>query len=148
MGSAETTLLKLTSAYSLLLMEENLLNQYWLIEFKIVRGNTIFNNDKRECINCDQISYLRNDYPEIKNTYSQIFSPETAFKWHQCLEGVVQRGTAKKLRDLNLNIAGKTGTTNKNTDAWFIGFTSNLVSWCLCWFWRTKNSIRKIRNRI
>ena len=43
------------------------------------------------------------------------------------LEGVVQRGTAKKLRDLKLNIAGKTGTTNKNTDTWFIGYTSNLL---------------------
>ena len=43
------------------------------------------------------------------------------------LEGVVQRGTAKKLRDLKLNIAGKTGTTNNNTDTWFIGFTSNLL---------------------
>ena len=43
------------------------------------------------------------------------------------LEGVVKRGTARGLRDLNLQIAGKTGTTNKNTDAWFIGFTSNLV---------------------
>jgi len=43
------------------------------------------------------------------------------------LEGVVQRGTAKKLRDLKLNIAGKTGTTNKNTDTWFVGFTSNLL---------------------
>ena len=43
------------------------------------------------------------------------------------LEGVVQRGTGKKLKDLKLNIAGKTGTTNKNTDTWFIGFTSNLL---------------------
>ena len=43
------------------------------------------------------------------------------------LEGVVKRGTGKKLRDLNLDIDGKTGTTNKNTDTWFIGFTSKLV---------------------
>ena len=43
------------------------------------------------------------------------------------LEGVVQRGTAKKLKDLKLNIAGKTGTTNKNTDTWFIGYTSNYL---------------------
>jgi len=43
------------------------------------------------------------------------------------LEGVIQRGTGKKLKKLNLNLAGKTGTTNENTDAWFIGFTSNLV---------------------
>ena len=43
------------------------------------------------------------------------------------LEGAVKRGTGKNLRDLNLDLAGKTGTTNKNTDTWFIGFTSNLV---------------------
>ena len=43
------------------------------------------------------------------------------------LEGVIKRGTGKKLRKLNLEIAGKTGTTNKNIDTWFIGFTSNLV---------------------
>ena len=43
------------------------------------------------------------------------------------LEGAIQRGTGKRLRDLNLQIAGKTGTTNNNTDTWFIGFTSNLV---------------------
>jgi len=43
------------------------------------------------------------------------------------LEGVVQRGTGRKLKYLNLNLAGKTGTTNNNTDTWFIGFTSKLV---------------------
>ena len=43
------------------------------------------------------------------------------------LEGAVQRGTAKKLRDLKVPLAGKTGTTNDNFDAWFIGYNSNLV---------------------
>ena len=43
------------------------------------------------------------------------------------LEGVIKRGTGKGLKDLNLDLAGKTGTTNKNTDTWFIGFTSNMV---------------------
>ncbi len=43
------------------------------------------------------------------------------------LEGVIKRGTGRKLRDLNLDLAGKTGTTNDNTDAWFVGYTSNLV---------------------
>ena len=56
-----------------------------------------------------------------------IFSPQTAYQMTSILEGVIKRGTGKGLRDLNLQIAGKTGTTNKNTDAWFIGFTSNLV---------------------
>ncbi len=127
LGSAETTLLKLTSAYSVFVNGGKLVEPILIDRIQDSEGNTIFNNDKRKCINCNQISYLTNDYPEIKNNYTQIFSPETAFQMTSILEGVVQRGTAKKLKDLNLNIAGKTGTTNKNTDTWFIGFTSNLL---------------------
>ncbi|WP_440933537.1 penicillin-binding protein 1A [Candidatus Pelagibacter sp.] len=127
LGSAETTLLKLTSAYSVFVNGGKLVEPILIDRIQDSEGNTIFNNDKRKCINCDQISYLTNDYPEIKNDYTQIFSPETAFQMTSILEGVVQRGTAKKLKDLNLNIAGKTGTTNKNTDTWFIGFTSNVL---------------------
>ena len=127
LGSAETTLLKLTSAYSVFINGGKLVEPILIDRIQDSEGNTIFNNDKRKCTNCDQISYLTNDYPEIKNNYMQIFSPETAFQMTSILEGVVQRGTAKKLKDLNLNIAGKTGTTNKNTDTWFIGFTSNLL---------------------
>ncbi len=127
LGSAETTLLKLTSAYSVFINGGKLVEPILIDRIQDSEGNTIFNNDKRKCINCNQISYLTNDYPEIKNDYTQIFSPETAFQMTSILEGVVQRGTAKKLKDLNLNIAGKTGTTNKNTDTWFIGFTSNLL---------------------
>ncbi|WP_440908117.1 penicillin-binding protein 1A [Candidatus Pelagibacter sp.] len=127
LGSTETTLLKLTSAYSVFVNGGKLVEPILIDRIQDSEGNTIFNNDKRKCINCDQISYLTNDYPEIKNNYTQIFSPETAFQMTSILEGVVQRGTAKKLKDLNLNIAGKTGTTNKNTDTWFIGFTSNVL---------------------
>ncbi len=127
LGSAETTLLKLTSAYSVFVNGGKLVEPILIDRIQDGEGNTIFNNDKRKCINCDQISYLTEDYPEIKNNYKQIFSPETAFQMTSILEGVVQRGTAKKLKDLNLNIAGKTGTTNKNTDTWFIGFTSNVL---------------------
>ncbi len=127
LGSAETTLLKLTSAYSVFVNGGKLVEPILIDRIQDSEGNTIFNNDKRRCINCDQISYLTNDYPEIKNNYKQVFSPETAFQMTSILEGVVQRGTAKKLKDLNLNIAGKTGTTNKNTDTWFIGFTSNVL---------------------
>lgn len=127
LGSAETTLLKLTSAYSVFVNGGKLVEPILIDRIQDSEGNTIFNNDKRKCINCDQISYLTNDYPQIKNNYTQIFSPETAFQMTSILEGVVQRGTAKKLKDLNLNIAGKTGTTNKNTDTWFIGFTSNVL---------------------
>ena len=63
----------------------------------------------------------------MTNTYKQVFSSQTAYQITSLLEGVVKRGTGKKLKKLKLNLAGKTGTTNENTDAWFIGFTSNLV---------------------
>ena len=65
--------------------------------------------------------------PEIKDDSKQIFSPQTAYKITSILEGATKTGTAKKLRDLKMDLAGKTGTTNKNTDTWFIGFTSDLV---------------------
>jgi len=127
LGSAETTLLKLTSAYSVFLNGGKLVNPIIIDRIQDSEGKTIFNNEKRKCTNCDQISYLSNDYPDIKNNHKQIFSPQTAFQMTSILEGVVERGTGKKLRELKLNIAGKTGTTNNNTDTWFIGYTSNLL---------------------
>ncbi len=127
LGSAETTLLKLTSAYSVFVNGGKLVDPIMIDRIQDSEGNTIYNNEQRKCVNCNQISYLSSDYPEIKNNYEQIFSPETASQMTSILEGVVKRGTAKKLKDLELNIAGKTGTTNKNTDTWFIGFTSNLL---------------------
>ncbi len=127
LGSAETTLLQLTSAYSVFVNEGKLVEPVLIDRIQDSEGNTIYNNDKRSCVNCDAISYLSDDYPELKNKYLKIFSEETAYQITSILEGVVQRGTAKKLRDLKLNIAGKTGTTNNNTDTWFIGFTSNLL---------------------
>ena len=127
LGSAETTLLKLTSAYSVFVNGGKLVDPILIDRIQDSEGKTIFNNEKIKCIDCDQISYLGKDYPSIKNDYKKIFSPQTAYQMTSILEGVVQRGTAKKLKDLKLNIAGKTGTTNKNTDTWFIGFTSNLL---------------------
>ena len=127
LGSAETTLLKLTSAYSAFINGGKLVSPILIDRVQDSEGNTILNNEKRTCLNCDQISFTGEFYPEIKNNYKQIFSAQTAYQITSLLEGVVKRGTGKKLKELNLNLAGKTGTTNKNTDAWFIGFTSNLV---------------------
>ncbi len=127
LGSAETTLLKLTSAYSSFVNGGKLIMPIMIDRIQDSEGNTIFNNEKRMCINCDQISYLSESYPNIKDEFLQIFSSETAYQMTSILEGTVQNGTGKNLKDLNLDIGGKTGTTNSNTDTWFIGFTSKLV---------------------
>ena len=127
LGSAETTLLKLASAYSAFINGGKLVEPVLIDRVQDSEGNTIINNKQRSCINCDQISFMSKQYPEIKDNYKQVFSSQTAFQMTSLLEGVVKRGTGKKLRKLELNLAGKTGTTNENTDAWFIGFTSNLI---------------------
>ncbi len=127
LGSAETTLIQLTSAYSAFVNGGKLVSPILIDRIQDSEGVTILNNEIRKCKNCDQISYLSENYPVITDNYKQIFSSQTAYQMTSILEGVILRGTGKKLRDLNLNIGGKTGTTNKNTDTWFIGFTSNLV---------------------
>ncbi len=127
LGSTETTLLKLTSAYSAFVNGGKLVEPILIDRIQDSEGNTIINNDKRKCKNCNQISYTSRSYPEIEDTYKQVFSSQTAYQITSILEGVIKRGTGKKLKKLKLNLAGKTGTTNENTDAWFIGFTSNLV---------------------
>ena len=127
LGSAETTLLKLTSAYSSFINGGKLVKPIMIDRIQDSEGNTIFNNEKRKCSNCDQISFLSENYPEIKDEFLQIFSPETAYQMTSILEGTIQNGTGKKLKDLNLDLGGKTGTTNSNTDTWFIGFTSKLA---------------------
>ena len=127
LGSAETTLLKITSAYCSFINGGKLVNPILIDRIQDSEGKTIFNNEKRYCENCDMISFDGKNKPLIKDKYQQIFSPQTAYQITSMLKGVVQRGTGKGLKNLNLELAGKTGTTNKNTDTWFIGFTSNLV---------------------
>ena len=127
LGSAETTLLKLTAAYSSFVNGGKLIEPIFLDRIQDSEGNTIFNSEKRVCEKCNEISYLGNEIPKIKDNFQQIFSEETAYQMTSILEGVIKRGTGKGLKDLNLDLAGKTGTTNDNTDAWFVGYTSNLV---------------------
>ena len=127
LGSAETTLLKLTSAYCSFVNGGKLIYPKLIDRIQDSEGNTIYKTEERKCKNCENISFLSNDVPSIKNTSKQVFSPQTAYQITSILEGATKTGTAKKLKDLNLDIAGKTGTTNKNTDTWFIGFTSDLV---------------------
>ncbi len=127
LGSSETTLLKLTSAYSSFVNGGKLVNPKFIDRIQDSEGNTIFNSESRQCEGCQQISYLSKKIPKIKNNFKQIMSKETAYQMTSILEGTVKRGTAKGLKDLNLDLGGKTGTTNNNTDTWFVGFSSNYV---------------------
>ena len=127
LGSAETTLIKLTNAYCTFVNGGKKVKPILIDRIQDRRGKTIFNADKRKCLGCEEISYLKNKIPVIKDEREQIISSETAYQITSMLEGVVKRGTGRRLKNLNLPLAGKTGTTNKNMDAWFLGFTSKLV---------------------
>jgi len=127
LGSAETTLLKITNAYSTFVNGGKKINSILIERIQDRRGKTIYNSEKRECIGCDKFSEKKVLIPSIRDNYKQVVSKETSYQILSMLEGTVQRGTGKKLKDLNVPLAGKTGTTNDNYDAWFIGATSNLV---------------------
>ena len=127
LGSAETTLLNLTSAYCSFVNGGKLIKPVIIDRIQDGEGNTIINNENRKCVNCEQISFTGKEFPKIEDNYEQVLTPQTAYQLTTILQGAVERGTGKKLKKLGLNIAGKTGTTNENSDAWFIGFTSNLV---------------------
>ena len=127
LGAAETTLAQLTNAYCSFVNGGKKVNPIFIDRIQNRRGKTIFNSDKRKCIGCEEISYLKEEIPLIEDNREQIISAETAYQITSMMEGVVKRGTGRKLKNLNLPLAGKTGTTNKNMDAWFLGFTSKLV---------------------
>ena len=128
LGAAETTLINLTSAYAPFINGGKKINPKLISRIQDRRGKTIFNEKNIKCIGCDK--FINNDeagLPKIENYSERVISEETAYQMTSILQGAVKRGTAKKLRSLNVPLAGKTGTTNDNYDAWFIGFSSNLI---------------------
>ena len=127
LGAAETTLMSLTSAYAPFVNGGKKVEPNLISRIQDRRGKTIFKSKNRKCTGCDE--FINNDvkFPIIENKNDRVISEETAYQMTSILQGVVQRGTAKKLRSLKVPLAGKTGTTNDNYDAWFIGFSSNLV---------------------
>ena len=127
LGAAETTLMSLTSAYAPFVNGGKKVEPNLISRIQDRRGKTIFKSKNRKCTGCDEFINNEVKFPIIENKNDRVISEETAYQMTSILQGVVQRGTAKKLRSLKVPLAGKTGTTNDNYDAWFIGFSSNLV---------------------
>ena len=127
LGAAETTLINLTSAYAPFVNGGKKIYPTLISRIQDRRGKTIFQEKNRKCTGCDKFINNKNILPKIISSTKNVISKETAYQMTSILEGTVERGTAKKLKSLNVPLAGKTGTTNDNYDAWFIGFSSNLV---------------------
>tara|TARA_B100000963_G_scaffold348135_1_gene355299 strand:+ start:20596 stop:22944 length:2349 start_codon:yes stop_codon:yes gene_type:complete len=127
LGAAETSLINLTSAYAAFVNGGKKINPNLITRIQDRRGKTIYKLENKKCVGCDKFLSEDDTFPVIQHNSERVFSEETAYQMTSILEGAVLRGTGKKLRDLKVPLAGKTGTTNNNFDAWFIGFSSNLV---------------------
>ena len=128
LGAGETTLLDMTTGYAQFVNGGKKITPTFVDRIQDRNGKTIFKHDTRPCQNCgDRIRWQGQTVPEVPDTREQIADPRTVFQIVSILEGVVQRGTAVRLKSLGYPLAGKTGTTNKSKDAWFIGFSPNLA---------------------
>ncbi|MDP7376356.1 MAG: penicillin-binding transpeptidase domain-containing protein, partial [Alphaproteobacteria bacterium] len=129
LGAGETTLLKLTSAYGQLVNGGKQIDVSLIDRIQDRFGQTLKRHDKRDCSACDAPAGWDNQpVPEINDLRAQLTDPASAYQMVSMLEGVIKRGTGRRISDSGLVVAGKTGTTNDNTNAWFIGFSPDLVA--------------------
>jgi penicillin-binding protein 1A len=127
LGAGETTLLRMVTGYSMIANGGKEVKATLIDRIQDRYGRTVWRHDNRDCKDCSAREWKSQDEPEISDDRKQIIDPLTSFQMIHIMEGVVQRGTAQKLKVLNRPVAGKTGTTNDEKDGWFIGFTPDLV---------------------
>jgi len=127
LGAGETTVLRMVSAYSVIANGGRSIQPSMIDRIQDRYGHTIYRHDQRICTQCNVKQWDNQSEPELIDERDQVLDPMTAYQITSMMEGVVQRGTASRLRYLNRSIAGKTGTTNDSKDAWFIGFTPDIV---------------------
>ncbi|MGB9153923.1 MAG: penicillin-binding protein 1A, partial [Alphaproteobacteria bacterium] len=128
LGAKETTPMHLVTAYGMIVNGGKKISTSIIDRVQDHDGNTIWRADNRDCKGCQTAGWTAQlTPPDIPDTREQIEDPRTAYQMVHILEGVVQRGTAHSLHDIDFPLAGKTGTTNDSKDAWFIGFTPDLV---------------------
>ncbi|MDP2408821.1 MAG: penicillin-binding protein 1A [Pseudolabrys sp.] len=127
LGAGETTLLRMATAYSMFNNGGRRVKPTLVDRIQDRYGHTVYRHDERECINCSAPKWENQPEPSLIDRRQQVIDPMTAYQITSMMEGVVQRGTATVLREVGKPIAGKTGTTNDEKDAWFVGYTADLV---------------------
>ncbi|MFD1623861.1 penicillin-binding protein 1A [Azospirillum griseum] len=128
LGAGETTVLRMSTAYAMLANGGKRVTPTFIDRIQDRNGKTIFRHDGRPCATCAAPGWRDGMLPPaLPDTREQINDPRTAYQIVSIMEGVVQRGTATALLSLGKPLAGKTGTTNDSNDAWFVGFSPDLV---------------------
>jgi penicillin-binding protein 1A len=128
LGAGETTVMRMVTAYSMFDNGGRRVKPTLIDRIQDRYGHTIYKHDTRECRGCDAPEGWKNQpEPQLIDHREQVLDSMTAYQITSMMEGVVQAGTATVMRDVGKPIAGKTGTTNDQKDAWFIGFSPDLV---------------------
>ncbi len=132
LGAGETTLLRMTTAYAMIANGGKHVRATLIDRIQDRWGRSIWRHDDRECRGCKAGAWTGGDQvePELMDDRKQILDPHTAYQMTSILEGVIQRGTGTVIREKylpNTPVAGKTGTTNDEKDAWFVGYTPDLA---------------------
>jgi len=128
LGAGETTVIRMVTAYSMIANGGKRVKATLIDRIQDRFGHTIYKHDQRECRGCDAPEGWHNQpEPTLIDRREQVLDPMTAYQITSMMEGVVQRGTATIVREVGKPIAGKTGTTNEEKDAWFIGFSPDVV---------------------
>ena len=127
LGAGETTPLKLTAAYAMLVNGGKKVRPTLIDRIQDRNGKTIFSHDLRFCDGCSAPRFSGQDMPALADIREQLVDPVSAYQMVNILEGVVQRGTGTVVRAVGKPLAGKTGTSNDSNDTWFVGFSPDLA---------------------
>lgn len=127
LGAGETTVLRMTTAYSMIANGGRQVQPTLIDRVQDRFGKTIYKHDERICEGCLTDAWVGQDEPALIDNRDQVLDPMTAYQITSMMEGVVLRGTARKVAEIGKPIAGKTGTTNDVRDAWFVGFSPELA---------------------
>jgi len=128
LGSGETTAMRMVSAYAVFANGGRQIKPSLIDRIQDRYGKTIFKHEERSCEACTATAWLSQEEPEVTDEREQVLDPMTSYQITSMMEGVVTRGTAAGKIDLGMPTAGKTGTTNEEKDAWFVGYTPDLVA--------------------
>jgi len=128
LGAGSTTVEKITNAYAMLANHGRELKPRVIDYAQDRRGKVIFPRNWRACDGCNMKDWDGKPMPRFAPSGEQLMDPMTAYQVVHMLEGVVQRGTAVRLRDLGIPLFGKTGTTSGPNDVWFVGGTPDVIA--------------------